>query len=160
MMKQYDKLLHEADSMGIPADKLSNTRQFADTIANAVLAWSKQDNYSNTRGASRYTVNETPGRWVPTPPMYATAVEPHWMEIRPMVLDSASAIRCNRPPVFDINNKNSAYYKALLEVKNSVDSLTAEKKHIADFWDDNPFKMNVTGHVMFATKKFSPQVIG
>ena len=156
MMKQYDKLLHEADSMGIPADKLSNTRQFADTIANAVLAWSKQDNYSNTRGASRYTVNETPGRWVPTPPMYATAVEPHWMEIRPMVLDSASAIKCNRPPVFDIGNKNSAYYKALLEVKNSVDSLTDEQKHIADFWDDNPFKMNVTGHVMFATKKFSP----
>jgi hypothetical protein len=71
-------------------------------------------------------------------------------------LDSASAIKCNRPPVFDIGNKNSAYYKALLEVKNSVDSLTDEQKHIADFWDDNPFKMNVTGHVMFATKKFSP----
>ncbi len=27
---------------------------------------------------------------------------------------------------------------------------------MADFWDDNPFKMNVSGHVMFATKKFSP----
>lgn len=36
------------------------------------------------------------------------------------------------------------------------DSLTDEQKHIADFWDDNPFKMNVSGHVMFATKKFSP----
>jgi len=35
-------------------------------------------------------------------------------------------------------------------------SLTPEQKHIADFWDDNPFKMNVTGHVMFGSKKFSP----
>jgi membrane-associated phospholipid phosphatase len=34
--------------------------------------------------------------------------------------------------------------------------LSDEQKHIADFWDDNPFKMNVTGHVMYATKKFSP----
>jgi membrane-associated phospholipid phosphatase len=41
-------------------------------------------------------------------------------------------------------------------VNNIGDSLTEEQKHIADFWDDNPFKLNVTGHVMFATKKFSP----
>jgi len=27
---------------------------------------------------------------------------------------------------------------------------------IADFWDCNPFKMNVNGHVMFASKKISP----
>ena len=30
------------------------------------------------------------------------------------------------------------------------------QKHIADFWDDNPFKLNVVGHVNFVTKKFSP----
>lgn len=156
MMQVYHRLVHEADSMGIPGKMLEDTKLFADTIANAVLAWSKNDRYSQTRGASRYSVDETPGRWVPTPPMYATAVEPHWMEIRPMVLDSASSITCKRPPVYDVKNKNSEFYKALLEVKHTVDSLTEEQKHIADFWDDNPFKMNVTGHVMFATKKFSP----
>ena len=43
-----------------------------------------------------------------------------------------------------------------MEVKLTGDSLSDEQKHIADFWDDNPFKMNVQGHVMFATKKFSP----
>lgn len=44
----------------------------------------------------------------------------------------------------------------MMAIKNAVDSLTVEQKHIADFWDDNPFKLNVSGHVMFATKKFSP----
>jgi hypothetical protein len=156
MMHYYDLLLHEADSVGIPGDMLKNTKLFADTISGAVLAWSKGDNYSKTRGASRYTVDETPGRWVPTPPMYATAVEPHWMEIRTMVLDSASCFMCKRPPVYDMTNKNGEFYKALMEVKTVGDSLTDEQKHIADFWDDNPFKMNVTGHVMYATKKFSP----
>jgi hypothetical protein len=43
-----------------------------------------------------------------------------------------------------------------MEVKHTADSLTQEQKDIADFWDDNPFKMNVTGHVMYATKRFSP----
>ena len=156
MMSYYDQLIHEADSLGIPEDVLNNTRHFADTIARAVIDWSKDDNYSKTRGASRYSVDETPGRWVPTPPMYATAIEPHWMEIRPMVLDSASECKPPRPPVFDIKNKNSEYYKAMMEVKTDHEQLTDEQKHIADFWDDNPFKMNVTGHVMYATKKFSP----
>jgi hypothetical protein len=101
-------------------------------------------------------LNDVEGRWVPTPPMYATAVEPHWREIRPMTLDSASQFMPPLPPVYDVKNKNSIFYKSMLEVKQTGENLTAEQKHIADFWDDNPFKMNVTGHVMFATKKFSP----
>ena len=156
MTDYYDQLVAEADSLGIPELKLANTKKFADTISAAIMEWSKSDNYSKTRGASRYSVDETPGRWVPTPPMYATALEPHWMELRPMALDSVSMIKCPKPPVFDIANRNSAFYRAIIEVKNTADSLTEEQKHIADFWDDNPFKMNVTGHVMYATKRFSP----
>jgi hypothetical protein len=156
MMNYYDLLNHMADSAGIPANVLKNSKEFSDTIAAAILSWSKGDNYSATRGASRFSVSDSPGRWVPTPPMYATALEPQWMEIRPMVMDSASQFKPVRPPVFNIKDKNSVFYKALIEVKNIGDSLNDEQKHIADFWDDNPFKMNVTGHVMFATKKFSP----
>lgn len=156
MMEYYNLLVHQADSMGIPSSILKNTIALSDTIAGAILAWSKKDNYAKTRGASRYTVDTTAGRWVPTPPMYGTAVEPHWMEIRPMVLDSAAACKPPAPPVFDMQHKKSKYYKALLEVKTIGENLTPEQKHIADFWDDNSFKMNVTGHVMYASKKFSP----
>ena len=34
--------------------------------------------------------------------------------------------------------------------------LTPEQNEIANFWDCNPFKVNVRGHVMYATKKISP----
>jgi hypothetical protein len=156
MMAQHEALLRMADSAGMPRRMLEDTRTFSDSIAAAVLRWSRKDRYAATRGASRYSVNDSPGRWVPTPPMYATGLEPHWKEIRPMVMDSASQFMPPRPPVFDITRRNGAYFRALMEVKTIGDSLDEEKRHIADFWDDNPFKMNVTGHVMFATKKFSP----
>lgn len=156
MMDYYNELKDNADSAGMPSAMLANTIAFSDSMVAAILKWSKGDNYAATRGAEKFTVREDPGRWLPTPPMYATAVEPHWGKIRPMVLDSSSQFDIPRPPVFDVTNKNSTYYKALMEVKNVGDSLTEEQKHIADFWDDNPFKMNVSGHVMFATKKFSP----
>ena len=156
-MQEYIKRLkREADSAGMSSRMISASQVFADSVSAHILRWSKKDNYAQLRTAAKYTVIDTPGRWIPTPPMYAQAVEPHWMEMRCLVMDSASQFMSVRPPVFDIRNKNSTYYKALEEVIAIGDSLTDEQKHIADFWDDNPFKMNVSGHVMFATKKFSP----
>jgi hypothetical protein len=156
MMGYYDELKTKAKDAGMSSSMLANTIQFSDTVVAAIMKWSKKDNYAQTRSAEKYTVLNEDGRWIPTPPMYAQAVEPHWNQIRCLVMDSCSQFKPQRPPVFDLKNMKSEYATALLEVKNIGDSLTVEQKHIADFWDDNPFKLNVSGHVMFATKKFSP----
>lgn len=156
MMSHYDQLKRMADSTGMPESELNNTVAFSDTIASVILKWSKKDNYAETRSAEKYTVTGEDGRWIPTPPMYGQAVEPHWREIRCMVMDSCSQFMPPRPPKFDVRDKNSEYYRAMIQIKNIGDSLNDEQKNIADFWDDNPFKLNVSGHVMFATKKFSP----
>lgn len=156
MMGYYDELKEKAKDAGMTSAILKNTIAFSDTIVATILKWSKGDNYAQTRSAEKYTVRDEEGRWVPTPPMYAQAVEPKWSTIRTLVMDSSAQFMPPRPPAFDVKNKNSVYFKALQEVKNIGDSLTEEQKHIAEFWDDNPFKLNVSGHVMFATKKFSP----
>jgi len=156
MMEYYDDLKKQAKEAGMTSEILKNSVAFSDTIVATILKWSKKDNYAETRSAEKYTVKDEDGRWVPTPPMYGQAVELKWNTIRCLTLDSCSQFMPPRPPAYDIKNKNSLYYKSLLEVKNIGDSLTDEQKHIADFWDDNPFKLNVSGHVMFATKKFSP----
>ena len=156
-MKEYvDSLKNFAEGTGMPARMFANSIAFADTVSNKVLAWSKKDHYAQTRSASRYTVIDTPGRWVPTPPAYASALEPHWNEIRTMVMDSASQFMPPPPIPFNITNKNGAYYKQVMASKNAIDSLNDEQKHIAEFWDDLGGKLNVVGHIMFVTKKFSP----
>lgn len=156
MMEYYDQLVKKVDDAGMPGDMLENSIAFADTMYSAVMAWSKKDNYAQTRSASKYTVTDEDGRWVPTPPSYTSALESHWMEIRPMVLDSATQCKPAPAPKYLLKDTTSAFYRGMMEVKNTIDHLTDEQKHVADFWDDNPFKMNVSGHVMFATKKFSP----
>lgn len=151
-----NRILGEADSAGVPGDVVKASRRYSDSVGAHILKWSKADNYLQLRTAPKFTITSEEGRWVPTPPMYGQAVEPHWKEMRCLIMDSCSQFVPARPPAFDVTNKNSTYYKALMEVKTTGDSLTQEQKDIADFWDDNPFKMNVSGHVMFATKKFSP----
>ncbi len=156
-MKEYvDSLKKFADASGMPSKMFDNSVAFADSVSKKVLAWSKKDNYAQTRSASRYTVLDSPGRWVPTPPAYASALEPHWREIRAIVMDSADQFMPPRPIPFNITDKNGAYYKQVMAVKNAVDSLTDEEKHIAEFWDDLGGKLNVVGHIQFVTKKFSP----
>ncbi|HLK28841.1 MAG TPA: vanadium-dependent haloperoxidase [Puia sp.] len=156
-MKDYvDSLKQLATDHGMPSDVFNNSVAFADTVSSVIMKWSKKDNYLQTRGASQYTVNDSPGRWVPTPPAYSPAMEPHWREIRSMVIDSPQQFMPIPPYKFNVTDKNSDYYKEVKLSQNIVDSLTKEQAWIADFWDDNPFKLNVSGHLMFATKKFSP----
>ena len=156
MQDYVDSLKKLVKDHGMPGAVFKNTVAYADTVGKVILAWSKKDNYAQTRTAPKYTVIDTPGRWIPTPPMYAQALVPHWREIRTMVMDSADMFTPPPPPPFDIKDKNSLYYKEVMAVKNAGDSLTDEQKHIAEFWDDLGTRLNVSGHVMFMTKKFSP----
>lgn len=156
MQVYVDSIKRLAKDHGMPDDIFDGSVQYADTVAAAIMAWSKKDRYLETRGAPEYMVNDSPGRWVPTPPAYTPAMEPHWSEIRYIVMDSVREFMPPPPYKFDVTDKNSPYYKEVKKIENKDDSLSAEETWIADFWDDNPFKLNVSGHLMFGTKKFSP----
>ena len=156
MQEYVDSVKTIAQDNGMPDDMFDNSLAYADTVSKAILAWSKKDNYAQTRSASRYTVMDSPGRWVPTPPAYSSAVEPHWQEIRTIGMDSANQFIPPAPIPFNMKDTNGAYYRQVMEVKNTTDSLSPEQQHIAEFWDDLGGKLNVSGHVSFVTKKFSP----
>lgn len=156
-MNEYiDSIKNLAHDHGMPDEVFNNSVAYADTVSAAILSWSKKDNYAQTRSAEKYTVTEEEGRWVPTPPAYTSALEPHWNKIRPLVLDSANLFTPPPPYKFNVKDTGSDYYKQVMFIKKTVENLSPEQKHIADFWDDNPFKLNVSGHVMYGTKKFSP----
>jgi hypothetical protein len=157
MSYYVDSLKDLAKDHGMPTSEFDNSVAFADTISASIMAWSKKDNYAQTRSFPKYNVrNDVKGRWIPTPPAYTEAMEPNWRAVRSVVLDSANQFMPPRPPAFDMTDTNSLYYQEVVKIKNAGDSLSEEQKHIANFWDDNPFKLNVSGHVMFGTKKFSP----
>ncbi|SFF28089.1 vanadium-dependent haloperoxidase [Thermoflexibacter ruber] len=138
----------------LPADIYENSIAYGEQIGKYVLAYAKDDNYLKTRGL-RYTVKQNENKWQPTPPQYADGMEPYWHTIRTMVLDSAGQFPAPAPFAFS-KEKNSDFWKELMEVYHTVNSLTEEQKKIALFWDDNAFVMNVQGHVAFADKKMTP----
>ena len=103
----------------------------------------------------KYSVFKETGKWQQTPPDYADAIEPNWKLIQPLLLDSAEQFKPAPPPPFDLN-KNSQYYKELMEVYTLSKQITPSQDTIAHYWDDNPFVTQHEGHFMFATKKTTP----
>jgi PAP2 superfamily len=132
-----------------------NSIAFGDSIAAVILKRAASDNYKKTRGMPKFSVFKETGRWQQTPPDYADAVEPNWKLIKPLLLDSAAQFKPAPPPPFDLN-KNSQYYKELMEVFTTSKQITPLQDTIAHYWDDNPFVTEHTGHLMFANKKTTP----
>lgn len=156
MQLVIDTLQLLARQAGVPPEKLKASVAYGQQVAASILEWSKKDHYAQTRSAAKYTVNAEEGRWSPTPPAYMSAIEPHWNEIRTMVLDSANEFVSPRPPAFDMKDSTSAFYRMTKEIMDMGSTLTVTQREIADFWDCNPYKVNLSGHVSFATKKITP----
>jgi hypothetical protein len=128
---------------------------YADKIIAAIAERIKSDNYKETRGFSRYTPKAAAGNWEQTPPDYMDAIEPHWRKILPFVLDSASQFKPVRPSPYS-KDPASPFFKDMMVVYTTSQTLTEEQKAIANFWDCNPFVTHNEGHLMFATKKITP----
>lgn len=151
----HTAILKEFKDAGMPDSVFQASITYGQKVAAHIIAWAAQDNYKQTRSFPKYSVTDDPGAWQPTPPAYIKAVEPHWNQIRTFLMDSAQQFKPLPATPFSVA-KNSRFYKEAKEVQTIGKTLTPEQINVANFWDCNPFKMNINGHVMYATKKISP----
>lgn len=151
-----DDLLATVHQTTISKSVIQNSIDYGEAVAAHIIEWSKKDNYHQIRTYPKYSVDNNPARWKPTPPGYMDGIEPSWNKIRTMLMDSANQFQPKPPTKFDVTNRSSVFYKEMKEVYEVVNNATEEEIEIAKFWDCNPFKLNVSGHVMHATKKISP----
>jgi hypothetical protein len=151
----YNAMMQKFRDTGMPEEIYNRSIDYGTKVADHVIAWSGKDNYKQSRSFPKYSIENDPATWKPTPPAYMDAVEPHWNKIRTFAIDSPQQFKPVAPTAFSIDKK-SQFFKEATEVYEMGKNLTEEQKEIASFWDCNPFVMNVKGHVMFATKKISP----
>lgn len=129
--------------------------EWARKVSDSVMSWAAKDNYGATRKMKRYSLIKDPSAWIPTPPGYFAAVEPHWGKLRPVVIKSIDEYRPASPMKFS-TTKDSPFYQQALEVYEFSKKMSVGDSAVASFWDCNPFYLNTQGHLNFATKKLSP----
>lgn len=128
---------------------------FGSSVGKSILERTKVDNYKETRGMPKFLGSDEEGKWRPTPSDYLDGLEPNWGKILPLALDSAAQIKCPAPPAYTLEKK-SPFYTAVNEVYQIGTHLTDEQREIAKYWDDNPFVLEHSGHLMFGNKKITP----
>ena len=146
----------EFKAINMPDDVFERSVAYGKEVATHVLAYADKDNYKQSRTFPKYSLTNNPARWKPTPPDYMDGIEPHWMTIRPFVLDSAQQFKPAPPTPFNMEDKDSQFYREVMEVYTALEEDNEEKMAIAKFWDCNPFVTHHAGHVMYATKKITP----
>lgn len=155
MVAYRKKVETQLDSLQIPPSIRAASLKHGNAVAKHILTWADKDNYKESRSFPKYTLSDEVAEWKPTPPSYMEAIEPHWNKIRTMVLSSADQFKPQPPTTFDLK-KGSPFYQELMQVYETVKEAKEEEIAIASFWDCNPYVMNQTGHMMFATKKITP----
>jgi hypothetical protein len=133
----------------------SRSVAFGEKIAKVILKRAAVDGYIKSRAKVKFLGSNEPGKWRPTPPDYMDGVEWCWGTMRSFCVDTSTQFPVAAPPAYS-EDKNSPYYKQNVEVYEFSKHITAEQVKIAKFWDDNPFVIEHSGHMMFATKKITP----
>jgi hypothetical protein len=159
-MDAYQQELYQRlDSIHVPEDVWDRSLLYGEAVADHILAWADKDMYKQIRTYPKFSINDDPARWQPTPPDYMDGIEPHWREIRTLVLESPQQFTPPPPTEFS-TEKDSKFMQETMEVYNALavadTAEQTERRSIAKFWDCNPYVSHHTGHVMFATKKITP----
>ena len=156
MMERFeDQFVGQLNEIEVPRRVISASEEYGKVVAAFILDWASKDKYNQTRTYPKYTIRDEDRFWKPTPPDYMDGIEPHWKEIRTMVLDSSNQFEPKAPLEFDLS-EGSPFYQQLMEVYEVTNKLNDEQLEIAKFWDCNPYVTHHRGHAMFATKKITP----
>ncbi len=154
-LKNYEDATFEKFKNSLDEETYNRSIALGDTIGKTILARAITDGYFQSRGKPKYLGSNEPGKWRPTPPDYLDGIEWCWNTMKPMVLDSAAQFKPIPPPKYSLDT-NSVFYKDTKEVYTIGKTLTEEQKIIAKYWDDNPFVIEHSGHMMFGNKKITP----
>ena len=125
-----------AQAAGVPPRQLARSRAHGSAVARGVLAWFATDGHAQA-GARPYTPPAGAGLWVPTPPNYGTAIEPHCAAVRPMVLRTTDEVTPVAP--FPFSTAPGSPFRAQAQATYDQSRLNGdEERDLARFWTDNP----------------------
>ncbi len=146
----------DAHAADVAAGRLEQSRRHGQQVAQAVLRWAATDGHAEASGRS-YRPPTGPSLWVPTPPNFGTAIEPHCADVRPLILRSTSEVE--PPPPLPFSERPDSVFWQQAEVTYRQSSAnTPDQKDIARFWTDNPlFSGLPAGHWLSITVQAAEQ---
>ena len=131
------------EKTGIQRKRIENGSSYGQTIAAAIIEWSKKDGFDNSKP---YTPEKGEGLWSPTPPSFTAANVPYWSEKRSFTPNLLAVLTLEKPGYSA--DPAAAFHQMAKEVYDVSQHLSPEQKATALYWDDSPNGKYITvfGH--------------
>ncbi len=155
-LKGYEAKIDAQYKQELSPEVYARSVSFGESVGKIVLARANADGYIKSRGKARYLGSQEPGKWRPTAPDYSDAVEWCWNTMKTLAISHDVLEKDLLHPIPYSLDPKSPYYQQLMTEYNLTNNLTSEQKQIAKYWDDNPFVVEHSGHMMFGNKKITP----
>ncbi|MET0156308.1 MAG: vanadium-dependent haloperoxidase [Rickettsiales bacterium] len=151
-IEEFRKKIADAYANETAARTIRRSEKYGRDVARAVYAWSMGDGAHEAHihnFPSNYSIPKGEGMWEPTTPRLYPALQPFWGEKRPFVLKNSEELACGLPtPVPYSADPKSEFYAEAKEVYDAGESMTKERRDIAQFWNDAPrYSYTPPGHI-------------
>ena len=147
LRRTYDTVLAERRAAGIGEHRLAVSVSHGEAVGGAIADWLAGDGYAGTVGRP-YTPPAGEAFWQSTPPNFGRAIEPHWAEVRPMVLRECGEVEPAPHVPFSSATGSEFWEQAMAPYRQSFANTDVERA-IARFWTDNPLLSGLpSGHWM------------
>ena len=127
---------------GLPADVVERSEAYGRALTEAVGVWADGDGRNEVENMGfplEYKLKDGPEYWRPTSTIaqQQTPLLPDWGNARTFAMPTGATCELPPPQTYSVD-KDSAFYKEALEVRDVVAHLDDEQKAIARFWSDDP----------------------
>ena len=125
---------------GVPANVIQNSVDYGNQLADTLIPWIVADGYFDLRYKG-FIPPQGPQYWVPTgfsdTDKVENPLEPHFGELRPLVLTSPDECAPPAPPPFSTDPASAMYAEANAVYQTDI-NLTDAQIETARFWADGP----------------------
>ncbi len=141
---------------GVAPAIIDDSVAYGALLGEALGQWAESDGYAQLRYKG-FIPPVGPDKWVPTgfsdTDKVALPIEPHFGEVRPMVLHTGD--ECAPPPPVTFSTQpGSAFYNQADAVYQTDLTLTKEQRRIAEFWADAGGTATPPGHWLAIAHQF------
>ncbi|MEI6311035.1 MAG: vanadium-dependent haloperoxidase [Bacteroidota bacterium] len=152
---EWNELIHKINSDPNDSIRFNQYKIQNEKWIQSYLKWTKEDGFKQRLSKEIYTLSTSYKDYKLTPPAYKPALESHWGELRPFLIQNKKDFETTKKIEMD-TAVSSPFYKLNQQVYQEQINQDSSHIKIAFHWDCNPIQVKTISHARLYNFRMTP----